>query len=119
MTVRLRVLPPYAPARHLALVDNIDCGEPIVAAAKKAQASALQVAEELGVSLTVVKPKRAPRRRTPNRNGPVVVRSFDWEGVNKATQLEALKLAGGNILRCRPINENTVVVTNHPGERPR
>lgn len=121
MAVHLRVLPRYVPVRHLALVDNIDSGESIVAAAKKAQASALEVAEELGVNLTVVPPKRAPRKRAPNRNGPVIAsrRTCSWDDVNKPTQLEALKLAEGNILRCVPINENTVVITNHPGERPR
>lgn len=114
MVARLRVLPPVRPGRHLALVDNTNCGEPIVAEAKRQQVSALQVAEELGVDLTEPKPRRTRRPRASDRNGPVVVKKFAWNDVDKATQKEALLLAGGDIHRCKPINANTVVVTNHP-----
>lgn len=113
MAVRLRVLPPVRPGRHLALVDNTNCGEPIVAEAKRQQATALHVAEEQGV--TEPKPVRRTRRpRASDRNGPVIVKKFAWNDVDKATQKEALLLAGGDIHRCKPINANTVVVTNHP-----
>lgn len=102
--------------RHLTLVENINSGEPIVATARKKQSEALVVAEELGIDLETVEVprRRTARKRTPNRNGPVSKRQFQWEDVSPAAQAHALAMAGGDQRRCKPINRDTVVILNHP-----
>lgn len=105
--------------RHLSLVDNIQDGEPIVAAARKKN-DALLVAEELGIDLApelVEVPRRRTRKPRVNRNGPVE-KTVAWASVSREAKLHALMMAGGDILRCKPIDRDTVVVLNNPQRKP-
>lgn len=104
--------------RHLSLVENVQDGEPIVSAARKKN-EALLVAEELGIALEPVEvPRRRTRKPRVNRNGPVESTQFPWDSVSPQARKQALFMAGGDILRCKPINRDTVVVLNHPQRKP-
>lgn len=121
MAAPARKLPRERRQPHLALVDNVNCGEPIVAKAKAVN-DAKMVAKELGVDIeepVTLPRRRTARKRTPNRNGPVKTTVL-WASVRAETRLHALMLAGGDIRRCKPVNHDEVVVLNNPQEkRPR
>lgn len=105
--------------RHLALVDNIEAGETIVAKAQQKN-DALMVAQDLGIDLEPVEVptrRRTTRKRQPNRNGPVETTVL-WASVYPEAKLHALMIAGGDIKRCKPVARDTVVVLNHPQEKP-
>lgn len=78
------------------------------------EATAKQVAQDVGVELPPATPKkRVTRKRTPNRNGPVE-KTILWSAVDPTTKLHALFLADQDIRRCKPVSKFVVVVLNKP-----
>jgi hypothetical protein len=80
------------------------------------EATAKKVAQDVGVELPpkeVAPRKRAARKRTPNRNGPVE-KTILWSAVDPTTKLHALFRADQDIRRCKPVSKFVVVVLNHP-----
>lgn len=78
--------------------------------------NAEQVAKELGVDITPK--KRAARKRTPNRNGPVV-KTVAWKSIPATTRLHWLMMANQDIRRIKVIDHTTAVILNNPGKVPR
>jgi hypothetical protein len=110
------VLPKDKPVRHLALVDNVDAGKPIVAEAQKQQETRL---EQIAAGEPVA-PAPAPRRRREriDRNGPVKTTYRPYHGRVNPVAMNAARLIqarhGGYLQK---VNATTVIVRNHPLEK--
>lgn len=114
-----RVLPKEKPTPHLALVDNVGVGDPIVAEAKKQQEDRLELIDAGFEPARLHDTGRAPRKRRPrvNRNGPIR-RTFTYKGPCDPVALSVAKdiqaRHGGYIQK---VNAHCVIVTNYPPER--
>lgn len=112
-----RVLPKDKPQPHLALVDNVGVGDPIVNEAVRQQETRLELIDA-GLPLETPKPTpRGRRTRTPKRISPIR-RTFTYKGrcdpvaLSVAREIQARH--GGYIQK---VNATCVIVTNYPPER--
>lgn len=112
-----RVLPAEKPTVHLALVDNVGAGDPIVSEAVRQQNVRLEIVESDKPAGEYVPAPRKRRPRKPARISPIR-RTFTYKGPCDPVALSVAKdiqaRHGGYLQR---VNATCVIVTNYPPER--